>query len=398
MAKLYKIGLFLYTSAKAHRDRYSGVLRYFAEYPEPSAIMINMADPSAKTKLRNAQDASSLDGFIGMPNPWNWMHFEHRDIPLVKFGNVMTRTADNEMCIYIDDGAIGNAAAEVLIRRRYGNFAYVGPRAPQGNGRTTPKHEGESPHSVLREEAFRKRVEAEGLRCASFGMNVSRPASSLQGLAEFVKTLQTPCGVMAYNDKTAQDVYNACRIAGLSIPDQIGVVGVDNETDICEMLRPTLTSILPDFEQCGYLAAKMLMKRIQNPGKVVPDGMYGIRQVFERESTQDIDGAKRLAAKVRSAIAENFMHRLTTADIASSLNISRRTLETKFLKATGSTIHEETERIRTDEAKRLLASTKRSVSEIAAACGYASDTVFRAAFVRRVGTTPQNYRKSTFAA
>jgi len=395
---LYRICTFLDASEKANRDRHSGILRYFAEHPKPSAVVINVTNKTGKAKLNAASKASTFNGFIGIPNPLDETGFMHKDIPLVRFGTVMTRLADNEMCVCIDDDTIGTEAAEILIRRGYGCFAYVGLRPMQNGTVIMSERQSEILHSNIREAAFRKRVEARGLRCSSFGMSMSRRASSLQSLAAFIQTLQTPCGIMAYNDEIAQDVYNACRIAELSIPDQIGVVGVDNAMEICEMLRPTLTSILPDFEQSGHLAAEMLMRSITGSDKAVQREMYGIRQVFERESTQDIDGAKRLAAKVRSALAKNFMRRLTTADIAASLNISRRSLETKFLKATGSTIHEETERIRTDEAKRLLASTKRSVSEIAAACGYASDTVFRAAFVRRVGTTPQNYRKSTFEA
>ena len=170
------------------------------------------------------------------------------------------------------------------------------------------------------------------------------------------------------------------------------VVGVDNDVEICEMLRPTLTSILPDFEQCGYLAMEALLEKIEHPKRRIPNHMVGIRKIFERESTQDVDGSVRLVTRARAYIADNFGRHLTVPEIAASVKASRRLLEMKFRQVTGGTVHDEIERVRMDEAKRLLVNTKRPISEISAACGFSSDISFRFAFRRVFGVPPTSYR------
>ena len=109
--------------------------------------------------------------------------------------------------------------------------------------------------------------------------------------AQWLLTLPKPCGVMAYADEEARDVFDACRVAGIPIPEQISVIGIDNELDLRESSHPTLTRILPAFEQSGFVAAKELGRTFDSGRKRNTRILsYGIAQVVERASTRDVNG------------------------------------------------------------------------------------------------------------
>lgn len=167
---------------------------------------------------------------------------------------------------------------------------------------------------------------------------------------------------------------------------------MDKETDICEVLRPPLTSILPDFEKCGYIVAERLMQVIRHPGSHPPAQTYGVRGVFERESSMDIDGSARLVTQARTYIAKHYPEPIGVKELAAILGTCRRRLEIKFRKVTGGTVHDEIERIRLENAKRLLANTNLPVGEIAYASGYGTEAAFRAAFARTERMSPRAYR------
>ena len=116
--------------------------------------------------------------------------------------------------------------------------------------------------------------------------------SRLTSLADELAALPTPCGVMAYNDRCAREVIDACNLAGLSIPSQIQVVGVDDQQEICENVRPRLTSIEPDFEGVGYLLAQR-MDELLTTGKAKKMSICGVKRIVERETTRDLSGAAR---------------------------------------------------------------------------------------------------------
>jgi LacI family transcriptional regulator len=181
----------------------------------------------------------------------------------------------------------------------------------------------------------------------------------------------------------------------LAIPDQVGVIGVDNEISICETMRPPLTSILPDFEKCGYNAAEMLMQKILNPHKPLKEWSYGVRAVFERESSMDINGSTRLVTQARKYIAAHYPEQMNINSVAKHLGTCRRRLELKFRMVTGGTVREEIERTRLNNARRLLSNTNLPIGEIAAASGYGSEAGFRLAFGKAERMSPRAYRTSS---
>ncbi len=109
-----------------------------------------------------------------------------------------------------------------------------------------------------RRETFRAAALAAGATFHEFTETTDNQTDNMPELIEWLRTLPLPCGIMAFNDIRALSVIDACHLARLTVPGQIQIVGVDNEVEICENTYPTLTSVLPDFEGGGYMAAQWL--------------------------------------------------------------------------------------------------------------------------------------------
>lgn len=359
---------------KSFRERLSGALRYLSSRSDVRVIRVN-ADLVAPDEFhqqlasacKGADGLLIVDSFTDVPPRIPVVHFELR-LPRVRKAPT-TR-------FFCDNTAIGNTAAELLMRRGHTAFSYIGCDFAAEGG-----------ISRARGNAFAKRLEREAFNCRSFTTHPDRPDE----LVNHLLSLPKPCGVMVYSDYFAQEVLDACHEAKLSVPDQVNIISVDNETEICESVRPQLSSIQPGFEQAGYDAAKTLMRIIET-GECAPDVSYGFSRLVERQSTMDVNGSRRLVTTACAYLAAHFTERLTVATLAREMRTCRRRLELRFREILGHTVHDELERLRLDEARRLLTQTSQPVAEVAQACGYRSDDAFRKAFTAATGLTPLRYR------
>lgn len=155
-----------------------------------------------------------------------------------------------------DNAAIAEAAAALFLRHDLTHFAYVGTRA------------GAATHSFdcERRDGFVRALAERGFSPAIYNPTVSA-AGEFASLAAWLKALPKPCGLFVCYDQRAMHVLSVCRAEGISVPEQIQVVGVDNEEWICEHVSPTLTSVEPDFEGCGQRAAETLLALMEPKAK-----------------------------------------------------------------------------------------------------------------------------------
>ena len=172
--------------------------------------------------------------------------------------------------IALDNQQLVTSALDIFAKRGYRHFAFAGTEVPD-----------ERLHSCDVENTFRSLVEASGNHAFSFRFGFNQSLTlALSEASAWLHTLPKPCGVFAYSDEIAQQIIIACKLSNILIPQQISVIGVDNHVDICETSQPTLTSILPDFEQSGYLAG-LLLSRLSASGKssgsVLERISYGIK-------------------------------------------------------------------------------------------------------------------------
>jgi len=385
--RVFRIGVADSRLIKAGRDRTSGVMRYASSCADWEVRWI--AAPEAAQTANEIAARTQLDGLIGGTRRVAKVLREiDHPIPAVIFDSKTAPSASIRIggCVNIDDAAIGESAADLFIRGGLRNLAFIGVSSVL-----------ERPYQDERLAAFRRTALSAGIPCEAFVPPRRKiEADDIVELATWLARLPHPCGVMAYSDNRAKTILDACRLARLRVPEQIQLVGVDNEIEICENMQPTLTSILPDFEQGGFLAAKLLddiLSRRVRPRKPV-QLTYGVKDVIVRASTQDLKGGGRLVTLAREFIRLHAHERITVADIAAHLNVARRTLENRFGEVLGRGVADILREERLKRVARLLRETDRTISDIAFDSGFASPTHLAAAFKRFAGMTMGEWRIS----
>ncbi len=209
---------------------------------------------------------------------------------------------------------------------------------------------------------------------------------SLTGLARWLGKLALPCGIVAANDLLGYRVTIAAAMAGLAIPEQLGVVGVDNEDVYCQLSQPTLTSIACNCERIGREAATLL-RQILNGEDPLLHVVVPPQGIDQRASTNIIVGEDPLVRDVKNFIAKHVEHGINVADVVQAFPLSRRALEKRFRETADTTIHDEITRVRLDRARALLlAGTNANATALKS--GFRTVKHFYHAFTKHFGLPP----------
>jgi LacI family transcriptional regulator len=289
--------------------------------------------------------------------------------------------------IVTDDTAIGIMAAEHLLHRGFKQFAYCG----FGQMYYWSRERGKS---------FGRRIAEAGFETQyyEYELNKSRAQHSwekeLNTIAAWIKQLPKPIGLMACNDDQGQHVLEACKIAGLNVPEQVAIIGLGNDDLICDLVSPPLSSIAVSAEKAGYEAAEALDKIMA--GKKVTNQKIVVRptHVVTRQSTNVFAVADRDVL-----MALHFIHRramkeaIQVDDVLQAVSLSRRSLYNRFAQILGRSVHEEIKRVRVDKLAQLLVSTNVPISHIASTLGYSDIKNIARYFKQLKGMTPLEYRK-----
>ena len=213
-------------------------------------------------------------------------------------------------------------------------------------------------------------------------------------LRKWLLELPKPCGVMAADDEIAATAISICRLSGIDVPNDIAIVGVDDNESLCENTVPTLSSVRPDFQQGGRFAARLLARMIHGGRSVLRETVFGVSGITRRGSTRVF---KRRDAEVSAALERIWAPdgvSLSPKDVLAGFSCSRRNAEIRFRQATGKSVLDEIVAARMARAKTLLAGTTLSIAEIAAQCGYRYPANFRSAFITATGLNPLAWRKN----
>lgn len=284
-----------------------------------------------------------------------------------------------------DDDAIAELGVKHLLDRGFRNLAYCGD--PGFNW------------SNWRRDKFRLLVESAGV-AASIYDSLSRndPKYSWnrekRGLAKWLKGLPRPIGIFACYDIQAQKLLEVCRELGIAVPEEIAVLGVDNDQLLCELADPPLSSIVCNTHRTGFEAAALLDRMMNGeqidavPVLVAPLGIQ-TRQSTDILAIDDPD----IAAALRF-LRENALQGINVSDVVRHVPLSRRVLESRFKKILGRSPHEELTRLKLDRIKELLSETDLSLSEIARRTGFDHDEYMCVFFRKAEGLPPGQYRRS----
>ena len=210
--------------------------------------------------------------------------------------------------------------------------------------------------------------------------------------------LPKPIGLMACNDMRGQQVLNACRAVGVLVPDDVAVIGVDNEEVLCDLSDPPLSSVVPNTEKVGYEAAALL-DEMMNGKKPLPHRYFvQPKGVVVRRSTEVLAIEDRQIAVAARFIREHTCDGIDVSDVVRLVGCSRSTLERRYEKVTGHSPKHDILRFRLNRAKQLLAETDFSLAYIAEKIGFAHSEYFNRIFKKKIGMTPAQFRVQLKAA
>jgi LacI family transcriptional regulator len=211
-------------------------------------------------------------------------------------------------------------------------------------------------------------------------------------VGEALDRMPKPIGIMAHNDQQAAHLTAYCAQRRIPVPDQVAVVGVDNDASVCEITSPALSSVEPSSERIGYLAARLLDQLMSGEAPPPRPIVVAPRDVVTRGSSDVVTADPDLVTAVRF-IREHANEPITAEDVARVALLSRRTLYRRFEAYFGRTVHEELTLARMARAKQMLSDTEMKVSDVAVRCGFRSLPHFTTMFGQVVGMSPTAYRK-----
>ena len=286
-----------------------------------------------------------------------------------------------------DEAGVARAAAEHLLSRGLRHFAFVGWDAVD---------DGISVWETQRRDVFADVVKRAGFEAVVYAWP-RRRADRARGreqkaLARWLKSLPRPVGIMASNDQRARHVLEAARLAGLRVPDDLAVIGVDDDETLCELSTPSISSVALNTDQIGFRGAEVLDQLMQgkkvarSPVFVPPLG------VIARKSTDLLAMADPIVVAAVRFMEANLSAPIRVTDVLRAVQVSRKTLEVRFAKSLGRTPHEELQRRRLEKVKLLLQQTSWPLKQIARAAGFTYVEHLHLMFRRAVGTTPAKFR------
>jgi LacI family transcriptional regulator len=216
--------------------------------------------------------------------------------------------------------------------------------------------------------------------------------SELDRAVRWLKKLEQPAGVMTANDDRGLLLLDACRRAGLSVPQQVAVIGAGNDDCLCDLSLPPLTSVDLDPERIGYEAARLLDRMMSGERPAasvrVPPG-----RVVCRTSTDVLATGDPIAVRAVQFIRENACRRIRVRDVLHHVHLSRGALDPRVAKVLGRSVSQEIRRVQIERVKELLADSTAPLKAIAAEAGFSYPEYMMRAFRKASGQTPSAFRK-----
>lgn len=359
---------------------HGGVMRGASAYARLNKRWLFQPSSPAYGDPRVLIESLRPDGvLLTLTNPVWEKDLTARGIPAVNVGEHLVSALP---LVSIDTLQVGKLAAEYFLERGYRNFGFHG--------------DSRIPFSQKCERGFVQTLAKHGLDCATCDYYVSGSLSENEARrVRWVVSLRKPAAMFACNDFFALRIAEACRKGGVRVPEDVALLGQDNNDILCEMCYPPLSSITIPSVQVGFEAARVLDRMMsgrpapKRPILFKPTGVV-TRQSSDIVAVKDTD----VSAAVRF-IRDNVHRPLDVSEILEEVPISRRSLERRFKRALGRTPLMEIRRVHLERAKDLLARTDLTLQEIAERSGFMNAANFSKIFKKAVEITPIAYRRQS---
>lgn len=370
-----QVALLIETSLASGRDILSGIARHIREhhqwsvFHQPRGLQegfpSGLRDWKGDGIIARIQDRETLEAVREL------------NIPVVDVLGLFPEPGI--ACVRADDAAVVRMAAEHLAERGFRHFAFVGISGENWAER--------------RREALRAWTAQRQLTLAVHEAPRGHGwTEQVELLAKWVANLPRPCGIVVCSDQRGPEVLEACRRAAVGVPDEIAVVGVDNDVPICEVSWPPLSSVDPAHDQVGYEAACLMAKLLA--GEAVPEQETVLppRAVAARYSSEVLAISDRVVGSALRLIRERACEGIGVEDVVEAVPVSRSVLQRRFRSALGTSVHDEILAARLKRAKQLLVETELSYTEVAERAGFRHQEYLGAVFKTHTGKTPGRYR------
>jgi LacI family transcriptional regulator len=294
-----------------------------------------------------------------------------------------------------NDRAIARLAGEHLRERGFRCFAYCGFA---GAGYSARRRDAFV--AWAREAGFEPRVYEGTPDAANVDTGTLEALGLLResALQTWVGSLPRPVALLACNDARGQHVLTACRACGIRVPEELAIVGVDNDEVLCDLADPPLSSVIPATERIGYEGAALLDRLMRGRRPPARPLLFDPLGVMTRLSTDTLAVEDRLVAAALGLIRAGACQGLNVDGLleqlaARSLLVSRSTLERRFADVLGRSPKDEILRVRLGRVKQLLMDTDYPLTTIARLVGVAHHEYLSAQFKNQTGETPGSFRK-----
>ncbi len=377
MHNLKRVILLIETSREFGRELLRGIARYsrlngpWSFYREPGDLK------SAIPRLTNW----NADGII-MRNTVISQELLKLKLPTILALHEKTRPP-HLPAILTDASAIARLAAEHLLNRGLNQFAFCGfDKLIWSNERKI---------------FFRQILNDAGYKVHVYKKPTDKKFDSWNNeqyhMTEWLQQLPKPIGILACNDDRAQHVLEACKSAGLHVPEEVAVLGVDNDSIICAISDPPLSSIALNVEPAGYAAADLLSKLMNGEPMKGQEIIATATHVVKRQSTDVLSINDANLVNAIRFIKQNAKNKFSVNDVVAQTYISRRSLEEKFKKILYRTINEEIKRVRVEQITQVLIESSLSISEITSLFNFTDAEHISRYFKKEKGMGLREFRK-----
>lgn len=383
MKKTFKVFILVETSREYGRELLRGIYRYanlYCSWIIQQQTPFYMMEESQQMQPIAIGSIPDVDAII-MRDLHGVGAVLKRKIPTVLIRYLNRKAAKTHLVSTADD-QISQQAADYFLERGFKHFAYLG-----------------YDHmfwSEDRKKTFTAKIEQAGYTCSVF-RQAKEPAlrqwyreESL--LSEWLKKRNKPLALMACNDDRARQAVDACRMAGLNVPEQVAIVGVDNDDLVCNLSLPPISSVALNIEETGYRVAQLLDAVLKNPKHPRETITVEPTHVVTRQSSDILAIEDAVVAEAVRFVRDHARQPIQVIDILERVPVSRRGLYDKFKRNMGCSVHHYIKRVRVAEIERLLIDTDCSVSQIAQILGFSSADHIAQYFRSQKGMNPSVFR------
>lgn len=375
-----RVALIIETSVIYGRRILSGIARYLRLH-HPWSVFLEQHELGARPP--SWLFSGKWDGILTRPtDPELSRLFKRMDTPVVDLNDLY----DDLGLPWVgsDHAGIGRLGAAHLLERGHHHLAFAG-------------FSGE-PWAARRRDGFLAAVQAAGFQASVFespwrGSDAPHWDKDLDDVAAWLRRLPQPLGVMACNDVRGLHVLDACAHIGALVPEQVAVVGVDNEEILCDLCSPPLSSVEPDPEKIGYAAAELLDELMAGKAASRKRLVIDPIRVVTRRSTDALAIKDPVVVAAMRFIHQQALFGCNVTDVMRHVRTSRSVLERRFREHLKRSPQAEIRAVQLSRVKQLLTETEFTLEHIAELSGFEHPEYLSVIFKRTHGLTPGQYRR-----